>query len=59
MRQALHYPYRVVLGGAMDSITSIIGGVNWEAVVQLTLVAAIMISGPIVIFLLAANRGDM
>ncbi|MEO1523703.1 MAG: photosystem II reaction center protein Ycf12 [Cyanobacteria bacterium J06633_2] len=26
---------------------------------KLTLVAAIMISGPIVIFLLAANKGDL
>jgi len=43
----------------MDSLTSIIGGVNWEAIVQLSLVAAIMISGPVVIFLLAANRGDL
>ncbi|GEM_PF-299287 len=51
--------YWVVLGGAMDSLTSIIGGVNWEAIVQLSLVAAIMISGPVVIFLLAANRGDL
>jgi len=41
------------------SITSIIGGVNWEAIIQLTLIGAIMVSGPVVIFLLAANKGDL
>ncbi|MEB3360440.1 MAG: photosystem II reaction center protein Ycf12 [Synechococcales bacterium] len=43
----------------MDSLTSVISGVNWEAIIQLTLVAMIMISGPVVIFLLAVNRGDL
>jgi hypothetical protein len=43
----------------MDFLTSVIGGINWEAIVQLTLVSAIMIAGPVVIFLLAANRGDL
>ncbi|MBW4654678.1 MAG: photosystem II reaction center protein Ycf12 [Kaiparowitsia implicata GSE-PSE-MK54-09C] len=39
----------------MDLITSL----NWEAIVQLTLVGMIMLSGPIVIFLLAARGGDL
>lgn len=43
----------------MGFITDIFGGINWEAIAQLTMVAAIMISGPIVIFLLAARGGDM
>jgi len=43
----------------MEFITDIFGGINWEAIVQLTLVAAIMISGPVVIFLLAARGGDL
>lgn len=47
------------MAGIFDSVTSVITGINWEAIVQLTLVSAIMISGPVVIFLLAANRGDL
>lgn len=43
----------------MDSLISIIGGINWEAIIQLTFVAAIMIAGPVVIFLLAASKGDL
>lgn len=43
----------------MDAITSIIGNVNWEAVVQLTLVAAIMLAGPAVIIVLAFRGGDL
>ncbi|MGF1515917.1 MAG: photosystem II reaction center protein Ycf12/Psb30 [Elainellaceae cyanobacterium] len=43
----------------MNAITSAIGGLNFEAIIQLTLVGMIMISGPIVIFILAASRGDL
>ncbi|MGF1535994.1 MAG: photosystem II reaction center protein Ycf12/Psb30 [Elainellaceae cyanobacterium] len=43
----------------MDVITSAISGLNVEAIIQLTLVGMIMISGPIVIFILAASRGDL
>jgi hypothetical protein len=43
----------------MDFLTSVIGGINWEAIVQLTLVSLIMISGPVVIFLLAFRGGDL
>jgi Photosystem II complex subunit Ycf12 len=43
----------------MGIVTDILGGVNWEAIIQLSMVAAIMISGPIVIFLLAARGGDL
>ncbi|MBD2043884.1 photosystem II reaction center protein Ycf12/Psb30 [Microcoleus sp. FACHB-672] len=43
----------------MDFLTSFVSNVNWEAIFQLTFVALIMLSGPIVIFLLAARGGDM
>ncbi|MEM7770078.1 MAG: photosystem II reaction center protein Ycf12 [Cyanobacteria bacterium P01_A01_bin.37] len=43
----------------MDSLISFIGGINFETIIQLILVAAIMISGPVVIFLLAASKGDL
>jgi hypothetical protein len=43
----------------MGFVTDIVGGVNWEAIIQLGMIAAIMISGPIVIFLLAAQGGDL
>jgi len=43
----------------MEALTSVFSGINWEAIVQLTLVAMIMISGPIVIFLLAFRGGDL
>ncbi|HEY9817721.1 MAG: photosystem II reaction center protein Ycf12 [Leptolyngbya sp. DLM2.Bin15] len=43
----------------MEALTSIIGGVNWEAIAQLTLVGMIMIAGPVVIFVLAARGGDL
>jgi len=43
----------------MEFVGNILGGVNWEAIVQLTMVAAIMISGPVVIFLLAARGGNL
>lgn len=43
----------------MEFITDVVSNVNWEAIVQLTMVAAIMLAGPIVIFLLAARGGDL
>ncbi len=43
----------------INDLVSVFGGINWEAIVQLTMVAAIMISGPVVIFLLAARGGDL
>ncbi|MBE9101006.1 photosystem II reaction center protein Ycf12/Psb30 [Vacuolonema iberomarrocanum] len=39
----------------MDFITNL----NWEVIAQLTLVGLIMISGPIVIFVLAFRGGDL
>lgn len=46
----------------MDFITDsfgALGNINWEVIAQLTLVALIMLAGPIVIFLLAARQGDL
>lgn len=37
----------------------LISSLNWEAIAQLTLVGMIMISGPVVIFLLAFRGGDL
>ncbi|MEQ8539670.1 MAG: photosystem II reaction center protein Ycf12 [Coleofasciculus sp. D1-CHI-01] len=38
---------------------SFIGNINWELIAQLSVLAAIVIAGPVVIFLLAAFRGDL
>ncbi|MEG4229698.1 photosystem II reaction center protein Ycf12 [Microcoleus sp. N9_B2] len=46
----------------MDFITDIfsgLGGVNYQLIVQVALLAAVVLSGPIVIFLLAAKGGDL
>jgi hypothetical protein len=51
------------LGGFMfDFLGNFFGGIaglNWEAIVQLTMLGGIAIAGPIVIFLLAARGGDL
>lgn len=44
---------------ALEAITNTITGINWEAIAQLTLVGLIMLSGPVVIFVLAARGGDL
>lgn len=36
-----------------------LANINWEVIAQLTLVALIMIAGPVVIFLLYALRGNL
>ena len=38
---------------------SFLGNINWEVIAQLTMLAAIVIAGPVVIFLLAAFKGDL
>ena len=43
----------------MDFITNLFNNINFEAIVQLTMVGLIMISGPVVIFLLALRGGDL
>jgi hypothetical protein len=44
---------------AVGGLFSAIGSINWEVIVQLTLVSLIMISGPVVIFVLAVRQGDL
>ena len=36
-----------------------LGNVNWEVIAQLTILAGIVIAGPLVIFALAALKGDL
>jgi hypothetical protein len=43
----------------MDFITNLFGNINFEAIVQLTMIGMIAIAGPIVIFLLALRGGDL
>ncbi|MEM8604657.1 MAG: photosystem II reaction center protein Ycf12 [Cyanobacteria bacterium P01_H01_bin.121] len=46
----------------MDFLTGIFSGlskINFETVAQLTMLALIVISGPAVIAILAAKRGDL
>jgi Photosystem II complex subunit Ycf12 len=43
------------LSGIVDAVL----GINWEVIAQLSMVAMIMIAGPIVVFLLAALRGNL
>ncbi|MEB3231619.1 MAG: photosystem II reaction center protein Ycf12 [Leptolyngbyaceae bacterium] len=43
----------------MDFLTNLVGGINFVVIAQLTFVALIMISGPVVIFLMVANRADL
>ncbi|PSO55299.1 MAG: photosystem II reaction center protein Ycf12 [Cyanobacteria bacterium QH_8_48_120] len=43
----------------MDFLTSAVNNVNWEAIVQLSFLALIVLSGPLVIFVLAFRGGDL
>ncbi|HEY9876708.1 MAG TPA: photosystem II reaction center protein Ycf12 [Candidatus Obscuribacterales bacterium] len=43
------------LSGVFDTV----GGINWEVIAQLTMLALIVIAGPAVIFVLAAVRGNL
>jgi hypothetical protein len=49
----------IFLGGTMEALANLGSGVNWEALIQLTLVGLIMLSGPVVIFVLAFRGGDL
>jgi hypothetical protein len=49
-------------GGSMDFVTDLfsnLGNINFEVIAQLTVLALIVLAGPIVIVLLAANGGDL
>lgn len=43
----------------MEFVSNLFGGINFELVAQLTMLAMIVISGPIIVFLLAARGGDL
>jgi hypothetical protein len=45
--------------GFLTDVVNSVSGINWEAIAQLTMVALIMVSGPVVIFVLAARGGDL
>ncbi len=42
-----------------ETITNFFGSINFNVIFQLLFVALIMLSGPVVIFLLAARGGDL
>ncbi|BAU63741.1 hypothetical protein STA3757_11080 [Stanieria sp. NIES-3757] len=43
----------------MSFVTNLFSGIDFNVIFQLTCVALIMLSGPIVIFLLAVRGGDL
>ncbi|MGF1492293.1 MAG: photosystem II reaction center protein Ycf12/Psb30 [Microcoleaceae cyanobacterium] len=43
----------------MDFITDFISSINFELIAQLTMLALIVIAGPVVIVLLAFRSGDL
>ena len=43
----------------MDFVSNIFGNINFTVIFQLLCVALVMISGPVVIFLLALRGGDL
>lgn len=43
----------------MEFVSNFVSNIDFEAIAQLTMVAMIMIAGPVVIFLLAARGGDL
>jgi hypothetical protein len=54
--------FGLILGGSMDFLTGLfdgLGGINFEAIAQLTMLALIVIAGPAVIFVLALRGGDL
>ncbi|WP_072620388.1 MULTISPECIES: photosystem II reaction center protein Ycf12/Psb30 [Spirulina] len=43
----------------MDALFSFFGGINYEVIFQLGFLGLIVIAGPVVVFLLAFNGGDI
>ncbi|MFM7447928.1 MAG: photosystem II reaction center protein Ycf12/Psb30 [Leptolyngbyaceae cyanobacterium] len=43
----------------MEAIGNFFGNINFELIAQLLMLAAVVIAGPVVIFLLAARGGDL
>jgi hypothetical protein len=42
-----------------DALFNGLGSINWEVIFQLLSIALIVISGPVVIFLLAVRKGNL
>jgi hypothetical protein len=47
------------LGIDLSFIGNFFGSINWELLAQLTMLALVVIAGPVVIFALAALKGDL
>jgi len=43
----------------MEAIGNFFSSINFELIAQLSMLAAVVIAGPVVIFLLAARGGDL
>ncbi len=43
----------------INSIFSSITSINWEVIAQLTMLGLVVLSGPLVIFLLSTRSGDL
>lgn len=43
----------------MDFITNLFGSINFEVIAQLTMLALIVLAGPVVILVLASRSGDL
>ncbi|MEM1308168.1 MAG: photosystem II reaction center protein Ycf12 [Cyanobacteria bacterium P01_H01_bin.153] len=43
----------------MEFISNFVSGINIELIAQLTMLAMIVIAGPVIVFLLAARGGDL
>jgi hypothetical protein len=43
----------------MEFISNLANSINFELIAQLTMLAMIVISGPVIVFLLAARGGDL
>ena len=43
----------------MEFISNLFGSINFELIAQLTMLAMIVIAGPVIVFLLAARGGDL
>jgi hypothetical protein len=48
-----------VMFGFLDGVFSFFSEINFETIAQLTMLAAIVIAGPVIVFLLAASRGNL
>ena len=48
-----------VLGGSMEFVSSVLGGINFELIAQRTMLALVVVAGPVIVFLLVARGGDL